>query len=418
MDLGDFLRGFVQTRWRRFGERTAFLHWQARQMKQHLQWVSQHSNFYKDYAGQPLHQWPVMNKALMLAHFNNTNTVGLDRDWAMDNALKAEKDRDFKQVLPQNISVGLSSGTSGQRGLFVTSKGERAYWAGFLLGRMLPEFPWQSLKVALLLRAGNALYNRVQGRRLKFQYIDIQKPFQYWRGDLETFAPDIVFGNAQALQYCAAQAVAIAPKRMISGAEVLSAVDKAFIAAHYNCPVHEIYQCTEGFLACTHSDGVLRFNEDWVHIEPDWLDPEHTRFSPIVTDFRRRAQPMIRYRLDDVILHKSEATCTFRGIDKIVGRSGDCLIFCDRANNPVHIFPDLVQREISLMCAHRVDYRLTQVHKDKLLIESDQSHTDIHQAVQQVLTRFHCQPVQINYAPAPRWSGQKKLRRVVNQSVS
>jgi hypothetical protein len=36
------------------------------------------------------------------------------------------------------LTVGLSSGTSGNRGVFLVSRAERLRWAGILLGRALP----------------------------------------------------------------------------------------------------------------------------------------------------------------------------------------------------------------------------------------------------------------------------------------
>ena len=139
---------------------------------------------------------------------------------------------------------------------------------------------------------------------------------------------------------------------------------------------------------------------------------------PIVTDLRRRVQPIIRYKLDDIILNKPEVRFIFRGIAQIIGRCGDCLTFRNQVNQPVKIFPDLLQREISLMCAKRVDYRIIQTQKNRILIESDQDHEQINQAIVRVLNRFGCNPVHVDYGQAPPWSGQQKLRRVVNRCDS
>ena len=66
-----------------------------------------------------------MDKQSMMANFNEANTFGLDRDTALKIAIAAERDRDFKPTY-QGVSVGLSSGTSGHRGLFVISSREQA----------------------------------------------------------------------------------------------------------------------------------------------------------------------------------------------------------------------------------------------------------------------------------------------------
>ena len=77
-----------------------------------------------------------MNKAFMMEHFNELNTQGLDRDELLALALRASE-RDFSPMIGE-IAVGLSSRTSGHRGLFGTTEKARSMWAAFILGKMLP----------------------------------------------------------------------------------------------------------------------------------------------------------------------------------------------------------------------------------------------------------------------------------------
>ena len=64
--------------------------------------------------------------------------------------------------------------------------------------------------------------------------------------------------------------------------------------------VGEVYQATEGFLAASCAHGTLHLNEEFLHIEPQWIDEQ--RFTPLITDFTRSTQPIVRYRLDDVLV--------------------------------------------------------------------------------------------------------------------
>lgn len=89
---------------------------------------------------------PVINKADYLANFNTINTVGVNYDIAMQVALRAEVSRDFTPMLG-DISVGLSSGTSGNRGLFLTSSKERARWVAAIIHRVIG-WSWRPRKVA------------------------------------------------------------------------------------------------------------------------------------------------------------------------------------------------------------------------------------------------------------------------------
>lgn len=95
-------------------------------------------------------------------------------------------------------------------------------------------------------------------------------------------------------------------KKIISVAEVLEDIDREFISTIFQQTVHQIYQCTEGFLATTCKHGTLHINEDLVHIEKEYLDQERGIFVPIITDFMRKTQPIIRYRLNDILIEKKQ----------------------------------------------------------------------------------------------------------------
>ena len=60
-----------------------------------------------------------------------------------------------------NITVGLSSGTSGSRGIFLASNIERARWVACVLDRVIG-FSLKKRKVAFFLRANSNLYSAVQ----------------------------------------------------------------------------------------------------------------------------------------------------------------------------------------------------------------------------------------------------------------
>ena len=133
------------------------------------------------------------------------------------------------------------------------------------------------------------------------------------------------------------------PQKIISVAEVLEPQVKTRIEQRFGTPVHQIYQCTEGFLAHTCAHGNLHLNEDMVYIEKDWIDRESGRFAPIITDFNRKSQPVIRYRLDDVLI-SDDAPCpcgsAFARISAIEGRCDDILDARTANGEPYALTPD------------------------------------------------------------------------------
>lgn len=71
-------------------------------------------------------------------------------------------------------------------------------------------------------------------------------------------------------------------------------------------PLEQIYMATEGLLAVTCRDGTLHLCEDSVKFE---FEPVGEGLvSPLVTAFRRQAQIMARYRLND-LLRLSTSPC-------------------------------------------------------------------------------------------------------------
>ena len=94
---------------------------------------------------------PIIEKATFMDHFNEINTVGIDRDEAMALAVKAESSRDFDSTMG-DITVGLSTGTSGKRGLFLISPSERESWVVMVMDRILPPKWLNKQKVAFLRR--------------------------------------------------------------------------------------------------------------------------------------------------------------------------------------------------------------------------------------------------------------------------
>ena len=116
---------FAKTRWffiiRTTEKKEAY---QRRMLKRQLAFIREKSPYFSAMHPKKLSDLPIMDKQVMMEHFNELNTVGIDRDEALNLAIESERTRDFTPTIGK-ISVGLSSGTSGHRGLFVISEKER-----------------------------------------------------------------------------------------------------------------------------------------------------------------------------------------------------------------------------------------------------------------------------------------------------
>jgi phenylacetate-CoA ligase len=300
----------------------------------------------------------------MMEHFDRFNTRGLKREEAMALALQAETSRDFQPTL-QGYTVGLSSGTSGHRGLFVASPEEQAAWAGTILARAIHRL--RPISVAFFLRSNSNLYEQVDGRLVRFRYFDLMTPIEEACAALSRMQPDVLVAPASLLGIFARQRrdgrLAIAPERLISVAEVLEPQEHERIARAFAAPVHQIYQCTEGLLAVSCVQGALHVQEDIVALQYEPLPGPGERVTPIVTDLWRRTQPIIRYRLDDVLrLDPDPCPCgsDWQVIAAIEGRCDDICIFETLAGEQRPVFADTIRRILLLASPDIEDYQAEQ----------------------------------------------------------
>ncbi len=373
------LASFAGARWGpHSANRAALLRTQQRRLARFLAMTLPKAPFYRPYAGRPLQTLPIVDKAKMLADFTAFNTFGVSLDQALAVALAAEQSRDFRptlQVNGEDLTVGLSSGTSGTRGVFLVSATERARWAGLLLGRLLARDGLRQvlnplrppLLIAFFLRANSNLYSTLGGSRIDFQFHDLWAPWPEHLARLNSHPPDVLTAPPTVLKKLTkgktSGALHIAPRQVISVAEVLELDDERAIVEAWGVPVQQVYQATEGFLGASCSAGRVHLNEEEIHIEPEWLDAEHLRFHPIVTDFSRTTQLVIRYRLDDVLRLAEEPCPCGRptlSLAAIEGRADDVLWGEPLDGSaPVAVFPDLVRNAMTRVEGLE-EYRLVQ----------------------------------------------------------
>ena len=116
MKKWTFLKTFYQTRWgHRFKNREELERYQEKELQNYHSFLLQHSPYFSQ--GVPK-DFRYMDKTFMMEHFNELNTQGIDRDQALEMAIRGEQSRDFTEMQGE-VAVGLSSGTSGHRGIFI-----------------------------------------------------------------------------------------------------------------------------------------------------------------------------------------------------------------------------------------------------------------------------------------------------------
>lgn len=412
-----FLETFIQTRWlHNFKTRAALEAYQKKKLSNYMDFLKRESPYFKH--GVPT-DFDHMDKTFMMAYFNELNTQGIDRDEALALAIESEKTRDFTE-LKGEVAVGLSSGTSGHRGLFITTEKERSMWAAAILAKMLPKGHLFGHRIAFFLRADNELYQTINTSLIRLEYFDIFKNTDEHIERLNHYQPTIVVAPASMLielsKRLKAGDLSISPQKIVSVAEILEDSDRIRISSAFKLPIiDQVYQATEGFLACTCSAGNLHLNEDIIFVEKEYLD-EH-RFYPVITDFKRSSQPVYRYKLNDILVENPEpCPCGshYTRIDKVEGRSDDIFYFEGQDGGQVTIYPDFIRRCI-LFVENVGDYQVKQ-HSEKIvevcLSQRDEQVEEAITAQFQLLAQQKQFKVPEIHFSDYHWDTSRKLKRI------
>jgi phenylacetate-CoA ligase len=155
---------------------------------------------------------------------------------------------------------------------------------------------------------------------------------------------------------------------------------------------------------CTH--GSLHIQEDIVAVQCEPLDSspgEHARVTPIVTDLWRTTQPIIRYRLNDVLQLGPACPCgsSFRVIRAIEGRCDDiCYFLDDHDERP--FFPDTIRRMVLLADGTIDDYQAVQERPGQLRIHlqvpDDRfagAAAAVRESVNRIVAQYGCRPATV-----------------------
>lgn len=293
-----------------------------------------------DLAGKEPGAFPIVTPADMRRDYGAWNSLGLDHHRLCRAADAAETGSE--EGIIANLGVGWSTGTSGQRGLFIADADERADYIGQSLARLLPlRAMLRPQRIALHLRANSNLYSDVGGRFFAFRHFPLAEPAAATREALAAFAPTILIAPPHRLLALAGDngrghGAMPALRHIFFGSEPMSEAEIDWVGQVFGVRPRSIYQATEGFIGAACAAGALHLNEHSLAIE---LEPVAgtAGFRPVVTDLRRHSQPVVRVRLDDYLEPTGErCACGYAGrvIRPVAGRVGDIWRWAGQAIAP------------------------------------------------------------------------------------
>ncbi len=309
--------------------------------------------------------FPEMNKEMMMREFDRINTRGLIKK----ELLKFTTEREAKNSMDlfrDEYSVGMSSGTSGNRGLTVLSKDEMAKYSSLLWARNgIPE-GIRKKHVLFALRINSPAFMEVRKFGVKIIYVDYTHPVKDLISKINIEKLNILAGPPSLLSLISREVGSIDHKIdcLISYAEVLTDDVKQNLEGVFKAPVVQIYQGSEGFIGTTCREGNLHINEDVLFIQLEEIEgsDDETR-KVVVTDLYRTTQPIFRYQLNDLVEpggNNCHCGSSFRTIKKVHGRTDDIFLLRGKGGERKYLFPDYVRRALITASDEIEDYQVLQ----------------------------------------------------------
>ncbi|HYW50574.1 MAG TPA: F390 synthetase-related protein, partial [Gemmatimonadaceae bacterium] len=308
----------------------------------------------------------------------------------------------------------------------LVSADEQTRWAGTILARAIPDLR-PGHRVAFFLRANSRLYERTSSL-VQFRFFDLMQLIPDVIEQLNAFRPRLIVGPPSLLGLLADArergALLSSPSRLISVAEVMEPHDRVRIESVFHAPVGEVYQCTEGLVAVSCHAGSLHVQEDVMVMQHEPVIPgDPSRITPVLTDLWRHTQPIIRYRLGDVLrLDPAPCRCgsSWQRIAAIEGRQDDLCWFPQADDTLRVVFPDAIRRMVLLAHDGIVEYEVEQPAPGELVIgvmlrdfaTFDDVAARLGLTVRAALQEYGCHLVALSVQPgiAPRAPGSKRRR--------
>ncbi|NVO56461.1 CoF synthetase [Rhodobacteraceae bacterium B1Z28] len=413
-DLWHIARAFASTRYRtrQSLSRADFLNWQDRALRRWLQRDVPKTRYYSSAASR-LDTLPIVDKAQMMADFGAFNLVGISAPVGWQHFETSGTIGD--------ISVGASTGTSGNRALYVITPQERLRWLGTILAKALPRFPFQAERVAVILPQSSSLYDTAaRANRLELAFFDLKEGMERWSNRLAAFDPTCLVGPPRILRALAEEDIGLTPRIVYSSAETLDPVDRQVIEAGFALKLGQIYMATEGLFGVSCPHGNIHLAEDTTKFE---FEPAGDGLvNPIVSCFQRQYQIMARYRMNDLLrLMPEPCRCgsPLQAVREIVGRMDDVFVF-DADTKPIYFTPDVLRNAVLDADRSIDDFRILRVAERRIeLVLPERSKPEQLQTSKAALERLiqaRCKGITVSARTAQLYpDNHRKLRRVENQ---
>ena len=294
--------------------------------------------------------FPVMDKTILMENFDAIITNKAISKKRISDFLEHSKDP--MDLLDNRYFIIHTSGSSGTIGYFVYSQKE---WARGIThsARIISQSIHLKRKKICFLGAANGHFAAVSSCTTYAQSIsklifdlriyDINKPIQYTVEDMNKFQPDIIIGYAHGLRQLAHKQLNgelnISPSIIENCGEGWNELDRSVISSAFNAEMLNTYASSEHLMM-----GIGKQEYDGMYLLEDDLIFDIQRDCTIVTNLFNYTLPLIRYKMDDILLPKPDEKkiFPFTKVYDIIGRQESMPIFVNQHGMEDFISPIVI----------------------------------------------------------------------------
>lgn len=379
--------------------------YQLKQLKKLYHHATANSPFYRKLYGgrsfetlEDFYKLPLINKQLMMDNFTDLNTCGIVKEAVSEYALRRERDQDHLHYYQDQYVIGLSSGTSGNKGIYITDRSLTERLPFVFLARSGIPLRLLPFRILFMLRVFSQGFDDINSRFISLSYLSTMTPVDAVIEQINTLKINVLMAPPSMINRLLPGINEITSdiRLVVTYAEVLSLEEKEKFKRTFQAEVIEIYQASEGQMASACKYGHLHVNEDLVFVElydeRNQLikEPDVVGHRMVITNLVNHAQPLIRYEMNDMIVLDTPCRCgsNFRRIKKVLGRHDDLLYFY-RDGQEQYVFPDLFVRWIIVTSDKIREFKVIQYRINAITVKLDliDSDSTIEEALTEKLTR-------------------------------
>ena len=405
MSTWTLLRSFLEVRRNEKKTRDEIQRLQEKKFRTLLQYAYHHSRFYHDLYTSlgiteeklrtiPLEQLPVVDKDLIMDHFNEVLTVhDIDKQEVFDFL---QHSKDPNELFHHKYHVVHTSGSSGKIGVFVYSRED---WDRFFPSIIrVFDFSFRKNK--------SVFYGAAAGHYAGVSFtkwcnkgvigwfcdpliLDITQPLDEHVKQLNAFQPDILGGYFTGLWILAQQqekgVLKIHPKVVVNCGEGITVKEKEYIERVFSAPMTNNY----GLAECPIM-GAGKNEYDGVYLMDDFCIVEIQQDHALLTNLYNYTQPLIRYKINDFFLKKTDTkhVLPFTLVDDIIGRS-ESMIWLRNSEGVMDFIHPIVIAEFYVKGLEKLQLVLKDATSFEFLaVINDQNKEEVIQRIRQELDRI------------------------------